>query len=508
MILLCDDGRELETVGVALKDAPYISYGSVVSTYYATRPDISNSIWNWTKASTLNYRETRTYTFGSNFSITVRRDGSTNYFCTIISNFGEYSANTTFQIFASVTNFVEIIVSPPSALYSTAPYYDPTQKIVVVKPSKSNPAVNWETSMGVGQTEDIRSYYGWQGALLAQPPEFPWKDEGTTTGGGQGAWGDDSSDGINPPSVTDLNTNQLTDTFFATTYRLSKEELRALGGVMWTPSVVESLKSLFGNPLESIINLYMLPFDSYKGNKVQIVLGTYHTGIVGYLTDQYKEINCGVLEIPEKWAGALDYESRVQIYLPFIGTKELDTAEVMGGQIGVKYLIDILTGACVAYVSVKKGTLESVLYQFTGNCSYSFPLTQANYNSFYSALLSATATVASGVVTGGASVPMMVGAGASVGMSAKTHVAHSGNLAGNTGYMGIKKPYVILTRPIQALPKDFGKYRGYQSHITKKLGDCSGFTQIEYIHLDGIDRATSEELTEIENLLKGGVIIA
>lgn len=340
------------------------------------------------------------------------------------------------------------------------------------------------------------------------PPEYPWKEEGTGTGGGEGKWDDDSSDIINPPSVNLLNSNQLTDTFFATTYRLTKEELRSLGRILWTPTVLDSLKTLFGNPLESIINLYLLPFDSYKGEKVNVTLGKYDTGVTGYLTNQFVEINCGVLEIPEKWGAAIDFQSRVQIYLPFIGTKEIDTAEVMGSQIGVKYLIDVLTGSCVAFISVKKGNLESVLYQFTGNCASSFPLTQASYNTFYSALLSSTAAFASGVVTGTVSAPMAISAGSSIAMSAKTHIAHSGNLTGNAGYMGIKKPYLIITRPIQALPADFGKYKGYQSHITKKLSECKGYTEVEYIHLDGINRATSAELAQIESLLKGGVIIS
>ena len=363
------------------------------------------------------------------------------------------------------------------------------------------------SSSGFSYSEsEMRAIYN--AVFSSLPPTYPWKEEGTDVGGGEGQWGDDSSDKIDPPGTTDLNTNQLTDTFFVTTYRLSKEELRSLGQVLWTPSVIESLKTFFGNPLESVINLYMLPFDSHKGSKIHVILGNYNTGITGFLTDQYHEVSCGVLDIPEKWGGALDYQSRVQLYLPFIGTKELDTAEVMGGQIGVKYLIDILTGACVAYVSIKRGGFESVLYQFTGNCAYSFPLTQANYNTFYSALLSSTAAVATGIATGGASTPMLVGAGASVAASAKVHVNHSGNLAGNTGYMGIKKPYIILSRPIQALPKDFGKYKGYQSHITKRLSDCKGYTEVEYIHLEGISRATSAELSQIESLLKGGVIIS
>lgn len=336
-----------------------------------------------------------------------------------------------------------------------------------------------------------------------------WKDATSTTGGGKGNWDDDDSDQISDPDIIDLNANNLSDTMFVTTYRLDKTEIKSLGGAMWSNNLIDGIKNLFSNPLESIISLYMLPFDNYTGGKVDIKLGTYNTGVKGYLVgDQYKEIPCGSISIPEKWGGALDYETRIQLYLPFIGTKELDTAEVMGSTISIKYVVDTFTGTCVAYINVNKAPLNSILYQYTGNCAYSFPLTQANYNTFYSSLLSATATIATEVATGGASTPMLVSAGASVAMSAKPHINHSGNLAGNAGYMGIKKPYIILSRPIQALPADFGKYKGYQSHITKKLSECNGYTEVEYIHLDGINRATSAELAQIESLLKGGVIIS
>lgn len=380
-------------------------------------------------------------------------------------------------------------------------YYDFTFSAAL---SLSNELLQLTEPTDTQKINEIIANYG----IMQLKPAYPWKDSVTQPGGGQGNWDDDTTEPINPPSETDLNTEQLTDTFFMQTYRLRKSELQALGRLLWTPTVTQALSSVFKNPLESIINLFMLPFDKHRTDYKNILLGTYDTGIGGFLVDQYATIDCGVLDVPEKWGGSLDYESRIQLYLPFIGTKELDTTEVMGGQLGVKYVVDVLTGACVAYVAVKRGDLEAVLYQFTGNCAYSFPLTQANYNTFYSALLSSTAAVATGIATGGASTPMLVGAGASVAASAKVHVNHSGNLAGNTGYMGIKKPYIILSRPIQALPADFGKYKGYQSHITKKLSDCKGYTEVEYIHLDGISRATSAELAQIESLLKTGVIIS
>ena len=37
------------------------------------------------------------------------------------------------------------------------------------------------------------------------------------------------------------------------------------------------------------------------------------------------------------------------------------------------------------------------------------------------------------------------------------------------------------------------------------LGDCNGYTEVEEIHLENIS-ATENEISEIENLLKTGVI--
>lgn len=46
---------------------------------------------------------------------------------------------------------------------------------------------------------------------------------------------------------------------------------------------------------------------------------------------------------------------------------------------------------------------------------------------------------------------------------------------------------------------------GYPSYITAKLGDLEGYTEIDSIHLENIG-ATESELSEIESILKGGVI--
>jgi hypothetical protein len=66
-------------------------------------------------------------------------------------------------------------------------------------------------------------------------------------------------------------------------------------------------------------------------------------------------------------------------------------------------------------------------------------------------------------------------------------------------------PYVIIERPNMSVPNKVQNFVGQTSNITMYLGDCSGFTMCEYIHLDNLN-ATSEEIVEIESMLRSGVI--
>ena len=70
----------------------------------------------------------------------------------------------------------------------------------------------------------------------------------------------------------------------------------------------------------------------------------------------------------------------------------------------------------------------------------------------------------------------------------------------------IQKPYLILSRPIQSLAESYNHFNGYVSNIKMKLGDCSGFTKVDMVHLEAIP-CMAEEKAEIESLLKSGVLI-
>ena len=114
--------------------------------------------------------------------------------------------------------------------------------------------------------------------------------------------------------------------------------------------------------------------------------------------------------------------------------------------------------------------------------------------------------VASSVLSGGALLPMALGAGASAMSNMRTKVEHSGSLSGNSGAMGIKKPYLIIRRPQTKIADNFQLLAGESQNEYGVLSSYTGQTRVKYVHLENIP-ATDNELTQIEELLKSGVLI-
>ena len=72
--------------------------------------------------------------------------------------------------------------------------------------------------------------------------------------------------------------------------------------------------------------------------------------------------------------------------------------------------------------------------------------------------------------------------------------------------MGIKKPYLIIRRPQTKIADNYYDLNGASNNLYSALSGLTGYTRVKYVRLQGIP-ATSGELTEIENLLKSGVVI-
>lgn len=282
-------------------------------------------------------------------------------------------------------------------------------------------------------------------------------------------------------------------------YNPTLAQLNSLGAWLWSTNFIDQILKIFNDPMQAIIGLhkvYATPSISGSGN---IKVGYLDSGIPSNIVgNQYTYIDCGTVSLREYYGNILDYSpyTTVQLYLPFIGIVSLDIADVSRSSITVKYGVDVLTGACLASVSVQRDNAGGVLYQYSGNCACQYPLSSGSYMGMVTGAIGTIGSLAKGNIFGSAlSIAGM-----------HTNIEHSGGFSGNSGAMGIKKPYLIISRPQSVMNDGFPSIQGYPSNYFTRLGDCNGFTQVAECHVENI-YATDKELDKIKDLLKEGVIL-
>lgn len=382
---------------------------------------------------------------------------------------------------------------------------------------------------------------------------------------GQGTF-DDSSDTISDSNIPTLSS---ANTGFTRIYNPSLAQVQDLARYLWTDTTIidtiwNHIRQYFEDPMQAIIGFNLVPVPVPDGGTEEFKLMFFGTGVqMTVAASQFVDVDCGTLSVPEYYGSALDYTpyTKISAFLPFIGNVDLNPDEIMGRTLQVKYRVDICSGSCVAKILID----GNVLYQYSGHCAIPIPISAADFSSYVSAAVS-VAKLAIGAAVGGAMGAAAVGGTealqatgnmqqtrivnternpatgrqitsstqtiisqrpqsthqteASFGgitpanitntvgeiMGSKPFFQHSGSFSGNTGYLGVRRPYLIIIRPRLCMPSDYQKMNGYPCMMTLKLGDCSGYTRVQQVQLTGMT-ATNPEQSEILQLLKMGVII-
>lgn len=375
-------------------------------------------------------------------------------------------------------------------------------------------------------------------AVLVDKPY--WGDDSSGTGGGNGNF-DKTSDTVGGQGDEYSNVFSYDGGLF-TAFVLSDDDVGAFKGYMYNTDLIKGMQSIIdqigtlgGQVSDYILNFVKLPITIPVTKRKDVQIGFYHTSLNFAYADKigYQK-GMGSLKVEPYWGNALDYKSKIQIYLPYIGYEYLDTAEVMGKTIGVKYNISLIDGSCVALIYVD----DNLKYQFNGNCATNLPISQVNMTEVTQKALSLGASVITAGATAEASLNALTSGNATAnigtpeaqqfassqlnkgnqlankaGDSIQSAMSNVGgdvrrcsNLSGNLGFLSSQKPYLIISRPRLCMPDNYAHYHGYPSNITRKLGDLSGYTVVSSIHLDGLN-ATSSEVEELESILKSGIII-
>lgn len=88
------------------------------------------------------------------------------------------------------------------------------------------------------------------------------------------------------------------------------------------------------------------------------------TALIPYIEEYSKEVDCGTVTLTRKYDNAIDYNAKVQIYLPFVGLQTLDTARVIGKTIALVYRADFITGQCLAVLYIDGILVDQYKGQF------------------------------------------------------------------------------------------------------------------------------------------------
>ena len=312
------------------------------------------------------------------------------------------------------------------------------------------------------------------------------------------------SDTPNPPDTGDGNSPTIVPpvgkaSSLWSIYNPTLEQVNQFGSWLWSSNFVEQLKKLFSDPMQAIIGLHKVYSPVQTSGQGTIKCGYLDSGVPSKLvSEQYITVDCGSVDLQEYFGNVFDYPpyTEVSIYLPFIGIRQLDPSDVIRSTISVKYRIDVLTGACLAEVNVQRDAAGGTLYTFSGDAAVRYPVSSGSYMGIVSGLIGVATSVVSGNL-----LPALGGV-----TRLHTNVERSGSFTGNSGAMGSKVPYLIISRPQTAMADKFETLSGYPSNTYTMLSDCKGFTQVKYCHVENLS-ATETEKKEIERLLKEGVIL-
>lgn len=321
-----------------------------------------------------------------------------------------------------------------------------------------------------------------------------------------------NDDKITNPDSTDTGDTPIlppsTSIFgIAGVYNPTLEQIKSFTSWLWSENPITQLQQMFSNPMNAIIGLHLIYATPSTSAEKSIGVGYLDSGVLSkVVSEQYVTIDCGSVSIPSYYNNVNDWSpyTKISCYLPFIGIVKLNTDDLMSSdgnisQLNITYKVDVLTGACLAMLKVKRGSSDAILYQYNGSCSVQLPLTSGNYGGIIASLI----TTAVGVVSG--FTPLAIGGAMSL-THPKADVQRSGQLGANVGAMGIKKPYLIIERPYSKYASSYAKHVGYPSNNTLKLSACHGFTRVKSTDVNNIN-TTEEERKMILDLLTSGIYI-
>lgn len=343
------------------------------------------------------------------------------------------------------------------------------------------------------------------------------------------------SDNDYPENNTNFDTTVTRNDYSGTntltkTYELDEVKLKQFGNFMWSSTFKDNVFSLLNSPLENIVSLKSMPLSGMGGDSENIKVGNVLSGISAPIVNRadclettVRTVDKDYVYIPKVFKNFIDYtEFSIKIYLPFIGFKELDAIAVIGRNLKLYYIWDCILGNVMAELYIQSDTGAMLLYDcWQGSAGIDIAISSTNRGQ-----------IESGYVSNGLSAITNLFSGNLAGVtkdvfSGLTQEFHSSsNGVGNPSLLGKMDmtARIIIKRPQDFKPSEYGHIVGYPCHKYMKIDDFSGSSSdgtpqncflkcknfvVSQPHNSQIPYPTmlEEEKRELKELMESGVYV-
>lgn len=302
-------------------------------------------------------------------------------------------------------------------------------------------------------------------------------------------------------------------------------ELNTFTSELLSSTVLQSIKNYFTtNPMDGIFGLHILPYTGFAGTATANPrIGTHNfTAALTLAEKEFITVDYGSKYIDFVYDGFENFApySDAKIFLPFLGTKDIDINIIQGSICHLKYNVSLVTGDIYAYMYCQwagrwgdAGTpqgVEHLVYSWQGNCAATVPLSHLDSTNYISGAMQVAGGITSLAAGAAMANPMAMVSGAAavsngISETGRTSIVTSGNISGMAAFMGARQPFFIISRPIVAFSEAYNHYLGQRSNAIQRIDDLrSGtYTVMRNVDLKGLS-ATGDEITELTSILKGG----
>ena len=321
------------------------------------------------------------------------------------------------------------------------------------------------------------------------------------TGGGGGSYMD-RNDAMALPSLPTLG---ALATGMVKLYAPTASQMLSISAWLWSSNFFDNIIKNFSSPLDNIIGLYISPITPSTASDT-FKIGNLDSEIpINKVGAEYLSKSLGRLNVKKYYNSFADYDNyrNFKLFLPYYGIVDISSDDFVGGYIEVAYHINFFCGAATIFVITTRNGTPHILHQYSTNIFTSIPFSGVNMMSYYTQMAGASAALASATVSG--NITGMT-AGVTGLLSAHPNYGGSKSMSAMGGLMGIQYPYLIECRSIRDMPPSYNKYNGIPLNHTQKVSTLSGYTEFESIRISAAG-ASSQELNEIERIMKEGVIL-